>query len=60
MFLGEDSLITRVTDENIMFQVSVVSICIVASEFAGIVPNGGIGTFYSTLAEVRLYGMHTS
>eukprot|EP00873_Tetraselmis_striata_P009805 jgi/Tetstr1/430069/TSEL_019927.t1 len=32
-------------------KVSVVSVCIVASEFAGIVPNGGIGTFYSTLAE---------
>eukprot|EP00899_Mesostigma_viride_P008399 jgi/Mesvir1/17560/Mv08804-RA.2 len=29
-----------------------VKVCIVSSEFAGIVPNGGIGTFYSTLAQM--------
>eukprot|EP00958_Prasinococcus_capsulatus_P021883 scaffold3032_cov375-Prasinococcus_capsulatus_cf.AAC.13 len=34
------------------------SVCIVSSEFAGIVPNGGIGTFYSTLAETLVLAGH--
>lgn len=33
-------------------------ICIVASEFEGIVPNGGIGTFYSTLAMTLVLAGH--
>mmetsp|Transcript_7494 Transcript_7494/g.21198 ORF Transcript_7494/g.21198 Transcript_7494/m.21198 type:complete len:807 (+) Transcript_7494:211-2631(+) len=38
--------------------VNVVNVCIVASEFSGIVPNGGIGTFYSTLAETLANAGH--
>jgi hypothetical protein len=37
---------------------SVVRVAIVCSEFAGIVPNGGIGTFYSTLAESLVHEGH--
>jgi len=36
----------------------VVRVAIVCSEFAGIVPNGGIGTFYSTLAESLVHEGH--
>ena len=28
-------------------------VAIVASEFSGIVPNGGVGTFYTALAQAR-------
>ncbi|KAK3260440.1 hypothetical protein CYMTET_30616 [Cymbomonas tetramitiformis] len=42
---------TRSLFEQELSTRQVAQVCIVCSEFAGIVPNGGIGTFYSTLAE---------